>query len=195
MSILYTDRLTLRPFEENDAPAMYRNWTYDGRVAKYCRWYPHESFDATKALLKMYLEQAAQGFEYRWAILLNGSNEPIGAIDVVGIEDDGKSAEIGYVLLHDYWNKGYISEALAKVINELFNNGFTKIIAKHHIDNIASGRVMKKCGMCYTHDGKEETKFGSDELSDVKYYQICKKEKATLSCDLKRCRFDASTKI
>ena len=164
----------MRPFEEDDANAMYHNWTYDERVAKYCRWSPHENLDETKALLKMYLEQSSQGFEYRWAILLNGTNEPIGAIDVVGTEDEGKSAEVGYVLSHDYWNKGYISEALNIVINELFHNGFTKVIAKHHIDNIASGKVMEKCGMRYTHDSKEQKKFGSDELCDVKCYQIYK---------------------
>lgn len=83
MSILQTNRLILRPFKETDAEAMYKNWTYDARVAKYCRWYPHESIDTTRELLKMDLDAAAQGFAYQWAIVLNGTDEPIGAIDVV----------------------------------------------------------------------------------------------------------------
>ena len=177
MSVLHTKRLILRPFEEDDAKAMYKNWTYDERVAKYCRWHPHENLETTKALLKMYLEQSSKGFDYRWAIFKNETDEPIGAIDVVGTEDEGETAEIGYVLSYDYWNKGYMSEALYAVIDKLFNSGFTKIIAQHHIDNVASGKVMEKCGMYYTHNGKEQAKFGSRELCEVKCFQICKNER------------------
>lgn len=104
MSILHTNRLTLRPFEEDDANAMYHNWTYDERVAKYCRWSPHENLDETKALLKMYLEQSSQGFEYRWAILLNGTNEPIGAIDVVWNRRRRQKCRSRLCFITCYWN-------------------------------------------------------------------------------------------
>lgn len=67
MRILQTKRLILRPFCAQDAAAMYRNWTYDERVAKYCRWYPHENLQATEALLDMYLAN-----KYCWAIVLRG---------------------------------------------------------------------------------------------------------------------------
>ena len=62
MSILYTNRLVLRPFKETDAEAMYKNWTFDNRVAKYCRWYPHSNIEMTQQLLNMYLEEAKKGF-------------------------------------------------------------------------------------------------------------------------------------
>lgn len=55
MSKLYTKHLVLREFNENDAPAIYSHWAYDQRVAKYCRWYPHDSVAASAELLKMYL--------------------------------------------------------------------------------------------------------------------------------------------
>ena len=54
MSILKTKRLLLRPLNSNDAESMFQNWTFDERVAKYCRWYPHKSIDETKQLLKMF---------------------------------------------------------------------------------------------------------------------------------------------
>lgn len=127
MSILYTDRLVLRPFKETDAEAMYKNWTFDNRVAKYCRWYPHSNIEMTQQLLNIYLEEAKKGFEYRWAILLNGNDEPIGAIDVVRVSEDNKTATIGYVLSYNYWNKGYATEALKGVIKYLFDNGFNGI--------------------------------------------------------------------
>lgn len=172
MSTLQTNRLLLRPFKQTDAETMYKNWTYDARVAKYCRWYPHESIDTTRELLKMYLDAAAQGFAYQWAIVLDGTDEPIGAIDVVDMDEENKTAEIGYVLSHDHWCNGYATEALKAVIGELFRCGFVTIKAAHHVDNPASGKVMEKCGMTFTHYDKEIEKFGSDKLCDVKWYRI-----------------------
>ena len=176
MRILQTKRLILRPFCAQDAAAMYRNWTYDERVAKYCRWYPHENLQATEALLHMYLAKYESECAYCWAIVLRGENEPIGAIDVVGTEDDGKTAEIGYVLSYDYWNRGYMSEVLSAVIRALFDDDFMKITATHHVDNPASGKVMEKCGMRYTHGKQAQEKFGSDKLCDVKCYALTKAE-------------------
>ena len=43
MDTIETARLFLRPFRTDDAEMMYQNWTYDERVAQYCRWYPHQS--------------------------------------------------------------------------------------------------------------------------------------------------------
>lgn len=172
MSVLYTKRLILRPFKVTDAEAMFKNWTYDERVAKYCRWHPHTSVDMTKQLLKMYLNEAENGFEYRWGIELQATNELIGAIDVVDITDDGKTAIIGYVLSFNQWNKGFATEALKRIILELFENGVETIKADHHIDNVASGRVMEKCGMKFTHFDRVQKKFGSNELCEVKWYQI-----------------------
>ena len=172
MSILYTNRLILRPFKETDAEAIYKNWTFDNRVAKYCRWYPHSNIEMTQQLLNMWLEEAKSGFEYRWAILLNGTDDPIGAIDVVRLSGDNKTATIGYALAYNHWNKGYATEALKEVIKYLFDNGLNVIEAEHHIDNIASGKVMEKCGMKYIGESKAQRKFGSDEYCIVKQYQI-----------------------
>ena len=176
MRIIETQRLLLRPFRTDDAKMMYQNWTYDERVARYCRWYPHQSISDTQALLEMYLEQAKKGFPYRWAITYKGDDIPIGVIDVVGVSEDGKRAEVGYVLSHAYWNRGIMSECLKAVIDFLFQAGFEEISANHHVDNPASGRVMEKCGMQFC--GYEETqeKYGSDKLCKVKCYGIMKVE-------------------
>lgn len=174
MSTLTTARLVLRPFRKGDAEMMYRNWTSDENVAKYCRWHKHENLDTTIWLLNMYLDELASGFEYRWAITEKGNNEPIGAIDVVAITDDNKTAEIGYVLSKNHWNKGYVTEACESVIYELFSNGFAKIVAAHRIDNPASGRVMEKCGMRFVGYDKSIAKWGSDALCDVKLYELVK---------------------
>ncbi len=81
MNTLYTDSLILRPFRANDAEAMYRNWTYDPRVAKYCRWFPHKSPEETQAYLQICLNA-----EYCWAITLKENDEPIGVMEKAGMK-------------------------------------------------------------------------------------------------------------
>ncbi len=174
MSILKTNRLLLRPLNLDDAEIIFKNWTFDERVAKYCRLYPHKSIYETKQLLEMYLEQAERGFDYRWGIVLQETNELIGCIDVVDLSDNNKTATVGYVLSHKYWNNGISTEALSAVITKLFDDGIETIKAEHHIDNIASGRVMEKCSMKYTHSDKAQRKFGSVETCNVKCYEIQK---------------------
>ena len=49
-----------------------------------------------------------------------------------------------------HWGKGYMSEAVAAMIEHLFGTvGLNRITACHDPDNIASGRVMQKCGMVF----------------------------------------------
>ena len=166
MNILYTERLVLRQFRNDDSAAMYKNWTYDERVAKYCRWYPHKSIEETKEYLKLCL-----GAEYCWAITLKDNDEPIGCIDLVGVNIYGVS-EIGYVLMYEHWGQGIMTEAVKAVIDELFRCGFEKIGACHMIDNPASGRVMEKCGMVYVGNYMMQKKFGCEEQCEVRYYEI-----------------------
>ncbi len=174
MSVIKTERLLLRPLTDADAAEMFKNWTWDERVSRYCRWHPHKSIEETKQLLKMYKTQAESGFDYRWGIELEKGTTLIGIIDVVNLSDDKLTATVGYNLAYYYWNKGYATEALNAVIIYLFKNGVNRIVAEHHIDNNASGRVMEKCGMKFTHFSKTKAKFGSDELCNVKCYEINK---------------------
>lgn len=166
MNTIYTDRLILRPFRKDDAEAAYKNWTYDGRVAEYCRWYPHKSVSETESYLDMCV-----GKEYCWAITLKDNDEPIGCVDLVGVNSFGVP-EIGYNLAYDFWNKGIMTEAVEAAIGELFKNGFEKIGACHRVDNPASGRVMEKCKMKYVCTCTQRKKFASDEECEVKYYEI-----------------------
>ena len=166
--ILHTDRLTLRPFCMEDADAMFRNWTQDADVARFCRWHPHADIAETRAFL-----QTCIGKEFAWAITVNGSDEVIGSVDVVDIPS-ADTCEIGYLLAKKYWSRGLMSEAVKAVINHLFACGFRTVTAVHHVENPASGRVMEKCGMRYQHNGMTPPKFDSNELCEIRCYAITK---------------------
>ena len=172
---LETQRLILRRITIEDAEEIFNNWASDENVAKYVTWYPHENIEATKKIINSWVEQYKSDDTYRWVITCKGSNEPIGMIDVVGI-DSRETAEIGDCLSQSYWGQGIMTEAFKRVIAFLFNEvGFHKIEARHIKENIGSGEVMKKCGLKYegTFRDNEEVK---GEWRDMCIYSLFKSE-------------------
>ena len=47
-----TERLILRRFTMEDAPAMYRNWASDPEVTKYLTWPAHSSVEVSQQVLR-----------------------------------------------------------------------------------------------------------------------------------------------
>lgn len=72
-------------------------------------------------------------------------NALIGTINDCGFDDE--TIEIGYLIHPDYWGKGYATEALSTIITQIADMGFSRIVAGYFEKNVASRRVMEKCGM------------------------------------------------
>ncbi len=148
---LETERLILRPTSLSDAGQMYDNWASDPEVTKYLSWKPHTDIEETRDILAKWDRENERLDYYHWGIVLKKTGQIIGAGGVVGgIHEKHKSADIGYCIGREYWAKGYMSEAVAAMITHLLGTvGLNRIAASHDPDNVASGRVMQKCGMTY----------------------------------------------
>ena len=108
--------------------------------------YKIPDLDTREAELELfeYLRDISQREDrYLFGIFLDG--KLIGLIN--DCEINNECIEMGYALHPDYHNQGYTTEAFSAVINSLLSKGFTEIIAGAFEDNIASMRVMEKCGM------------------------------------------------
>ena len=108
-----TDRLLLRKFNINDAETIFYAWTSDERVAKYTSWHAHKNIEDTKAYVE-YMTSKTGLSDYNWIIELD--NKVIGSINVCYSNDQSEIAGLAYVLAHDYWGKGYMTEAAKAVI-------------------------------------------------------------------------------
>lgn len=149
---LETERLILRAFRKEDAPAMYRNWASDPEVTKFLTWPPHRSEEITAQLLACWEEKYQEENYYSWAIVPKALGEPVGSISVVEIKKNTGTAVIGYCIGKRWWHQGITSEAFTRVIRYLFDEaGFRRIEAQHAAENPHSGMVMKKCGL--RHEG------------------------------------------
>jgi len=145
---LFTERLILRKFMISDAYDMFNNWASDEEVAKYTLWRINESINETKEFLKDWCMRYDSNQYYHWAIVYEENKQVIGSISISSINNYLKSCNVGYTLGKNYWNIGIATEALKCIINFMINTiGMERIYAYHDINNVASGRVMQKCGM------------------------------------------------
>ena len=60
--------------------------------------------------------------------------------------EGAREATTGYVLARDAWGKGYATEALHKVQSVGHELGVRRLTAQCHPQNLASLRVLEKCG-------------------------------------------------
>ena len=144
---LETERLLLRRFQESDIPAMFANWASHPAVTRCLTWTAHRSEKETRAVIENWLRQYRRRDFYEWAMVEKASGQLIGSIGLM--EGDGhKCCEAGYCLGERWWNRGYATEALKTILEFAVKKvGYRRVIAKHAIENPASGRVMQKAGM------------------------------------------------
>lgn len=84
-----------------------------------------------------------------WLIILGGERA-IGMIGFKGPADTNGQVEIGYGIIPAQQGHGYATEAVSAFINWAFSpghKGVAAVIAETTRDNLASQRVLQKCGM------------------------------------------------
>jgi Acetyltransferases, including N-acetylases of ribosomal proteins len=156
-----------------DALDMFYNWASDPEVCKYLSWGPHSDIDVTRRRITYWLNNYQRDNFYVWAIEQKNKNMVVGTISVEIVDESTLTCEIGYCLCKEYWGRGIMTESLRTVMHFLFYEvGFQRIVAKHDVQNIASGMVMLKAGMHFT---KYEYKVGVRR--DGSYYDCAVYEK------------------
>jgi RimJ/RimL family protein N-acetyltransferase len=67
--------------------------------------------------------------------------------------DEGSEREVGYWLGREYWGKGIATRALAAFLEQVTARPLYAYVSKH---NLASIRVLQKCGFTITSEEAEE---------------------------------------
>ena len=158
--VLKTERLTLRPWTEDDLNDLYEYASVDG-VGQMAGWLPHKSIDDSRGILKSFIDG-----KKTFAIDFCGK-----AIGSLGVElydekllpefDKKRGREIGYVLSKDYWGRGFMPEAVSAVIKYLFEvEKLDFLVCGHFTDNLRSRRVQEKCGFRHYKLEKYTTQYG-----------------------------------
>ena len=140
-----TERLMLRSMSENDEKNALDLLTNEQIAKTFMLPIFQEKKDAIPLFERL---KALSLSDERFVYGIYFQDELIGFLNDVGMTEN--SVELGYCLHPKYHNQGIMTEALKAVIRALFGVGFAKIKAGAFEENIASMRVMEKCGMTCT---------------------------------------------
>ena len=149
--LLHTQRLTLRAVQRQDAELLFNLYGCD---PDNCRYMSFKSTGQIKDIAD-FIEQVVryrEGFAstagYVWVIEKKDSNSPIGSCGIG--PKNHYTLEGGYILNSRFWGHGYASEAWKCLVDWAKEQpGVYRVEAHHHVDNTASGRVMKNAGMSF----------------------------------------------
>lgn len=153
---LTTNRMILRPWNEEDAPSLYE-YAKSPDIGPSAGWPVHTSVENSRQIIRDVLS-----VEETYAVVLKGEHSPIGSIGLMIGEKSSlglgfDEGEIGYWIGVPYWGKGLIPEA----VRELMRHGFEDLELKtlwcgYYDGNEKSRRVQEKCGFQYHHTTKEK---------------------------------------
>lgn len=162
-AILETERLILRPLALSDATTI-RELSGDYEVAKTTLNIPHPYPEGAAESFIQSQQDNSKG--YSFAIVRKSDPQLIGGMGIHPHERHDH-AEMGYWIGVPYWNQGYASEALRRVVAFGFEElALNRIYAGYFSQNIASRRVMEKAGMTY------EGTFRQHYVREGVYYDI-----------------------
>ena len=175
-----TERLLLRRFTQNDAQEMFDTWCADPDVTRYMMWTPHPDINETHTVIerweKRYETAASELGERNYAIVVKQTNKLIGSIGIMPKERNA-GVELGYCIGKSYWGYGYVTEAAQALTAFAFESmDAQKVVAFHHTDNPASGRIMQKCGMTYEGVLRREFFAPAHGMCDAVCYSILREE-------------------
>ena len=169
--VLEAEDIYLRYLDIKDKKAIFNNINNSENVLKYyvTNYYENiEDFDIENMINRFKANQL-----YIFAIVLKENDEVIG--NILQCNNPNivmNTVELGYAIGEKYWNNGYMTQALKLMINFMFENGVHKVVASHIPENLASGRVMLKCGMTFEGIQKDDLYYHDQYWDTCNYYII-----------------------
>ena len=96
---------------------------------------------------------------YALWLIVRKDGKCIGNLSFKGVPDNGM-VELGYGIAEEYRGLGYATEAVETILTWAFDQpGVTSVAAETEEGNVASRRVLEKCGFIPAGEGREGPRF------------------------------------
>jgi len=142
--IIETERLVLQRLKYEDAEEIFYAYASKPEATHYLSWPTHQTIDETRTFLKYAVDSWNYGTDYSYSIRLKNGV----LIGSIGIINDFGKVQLGYVVSPSHWKNGYTTEACSRSLGILKNfRELYRIGTFVDSENIASIRVLQKCGM------------------------------------------------
>ena len=141
---LQTERLLLRNIKDTDLNGLFELRSNPENM-RYIPRKLHQNLEDTKEQIKMIRSKIDWNEGINWVITTKKSDEFMGILGLYKIEPENFRAEIGYMILPQFCNNGYVTEALKSILDFGFNSlQLHSIEAVIDPDNMNSERVLQK---------------------------------------------------
>jgi len=175
-NLIETNHLILRKFDPSDRTDMLELWAADPNIQHSYGEPVYITLDEVNSLLNKYIVSYQNLDYYRWAIIEKTNGRCIGQIAFFLVDSINNFSEIEYCISADFQCMGYATEATKAIIKYGFEEiNLHKIQICHKSNNLASKRVIEKCG--FTFEGSlRDFFFINGKYYDRLYYSILKRE-------------------
>ncbi len=146
---LITERLNLRPVTGLDVEKIHELNSL-AETERFNTSAIPENIEETSMLCEKWIVEnnKENSRHYTFAVELTDQKQFIGLISINLGKEKYRNAEVWFKFHHHFWNKGYGTEALKKIIEFGFKHlKLHRIEAGCAINNIGSIRVLEKAGM------------------------------------------------
>lgn len=143
---LQSDRIELRSMGHSDALALLEIYG-DPLVMKYTDEKPFENLWTVSLMLQSVHNFLVEGKSLEWAIVLKGSDTPIGTCGLHSFDESLHVAEVGCLLKQSAWGSGYMTDAVNLLtIYARDVLGLRQLVADVHSANERAHRLFEKQG-------------------------------------------------
>lgn len=154
--MIETNRLILRPWEEDDAEVLFR-YASDPDIGPIAGWPTHTSVENSLEIIRTVFAAPET-----YAVVLKDTGEPVGSCGIMfsdslhSADMKQNEAEIGYWIGKPYWGQSLIPEAVMALLARCFHDLHLDAAWCGYYDgNTKSKRVIEKCGFKYHHTNKD----------------------------------------
>ena len=156
-----TELLLLRRASMDDAAAMHPIMS-DPRAMRYWSTPPHADLRETESWMASMVEADPAGSD-DFIVTLDGK--------LIGKLGAWKLPEVGFLIDPAHWGHGYATEAMAAFVDRRRWLGSTELNGDVDPRNLASIKLLERCGFEETHREKGTWQVG-DELCDSVYLKL-----------------------
>lgn len=158
--IAETKRLILRELHLSDNDGMFE-LDSDEEVHKYLSSKTIDTIEQSRNTIEIIRKRYKDYGTGWWAVTEKSTNKFLGWCGIKYQKDTVNNCnnfyELGYRFIKKYWGKGYATESAGEVINYGFNVlKVNEIYAQTDCNNIASRKVLIKCGLKYAETFDDE---------------------------------------
>lgn len=172
VSVLTTERLVLRPYEEGDIAAWQR-WDTDPEVQEYLPEPLNEPVTDAEQLAYLNGCLAEEDGAY-WTIVFSETNEVVGTISLSDINTHHGTAEINTVVGEkQYWGKGIATEATRAVVDYARDIlKLRRIMGEFEADNKGVAKVLVANGFVEECRCKASRMKRGAPIDTIRYYLL-----------------------